>query len=648
MRYDIHVDGHARQGDVRLFFFHYDCRSGDQLRLSVRDGQAGFFTEEELAASGGVLWDPESHPPDAAQVDPTAVEPEKRAFSVDSVRAFSLRRVSECFGPAYALADTHVETPRIASGDMLLMGEVAELDPAGGPWRRGYLRAVRRLPGDDWFYRGHFKNDPCMPGTLMFEGCLQAMAFYMTALGYTLDKDGWRFEPVPDVPYRLRCRGQATPASRELVYEVFVSALRGPSEPALYADLLCTVDGVKAFHCRRMGLRLAPDTPMARRQELGPASSPRAVTASGVKLDFGALLACAWGKPSEALGPRYAPFDGARRMPRLPGPPYHFMSRVTRLEGELGALQPGAEIEVEYDIPGDAWYFRENRTATMPFCVLLEANLQPCGWLALGTGIPLETGEGLHFRNLDGVGTLHRELRPDSGSLLTRVRLCSLSRSSGMSLVSFDVRSFCGGELVFEMKTGFGFFPKEALLHQVGLPASNDERAWLTRPSDEGFELSTLRGRAPLPSAMLFMLDRITGVWSTAGRAGLGRWRAEKDVRADEWFFKAHFYQDPVQPGSLGLQALLQLLQCAMIRGGLDRGLHSPRFQPIALGRALTWKYRGQVVPWNRVVSVELELKELGEDAAGRYAVADGALSVDEVRIYSVTDLAMRIVDAAV
>ena len=25
-RYDIHVDGHANQGDVRLFFFHYDCR----------------------------------------------------------------------------------------------------------------------------------------------------------------------------------------------------------------------------------------------------------------------------------------------------------------------------------------------------------------------------------------------------------------------------------------------------------------------------------------------------------------------------------------------------------------------------------------------------------------------------------------------
>ena len=36
--------------------------------------------------------------------------------------------------------------------------------------------------------------------------------------------------------------------------------------------------------------------------------------------------------------------------------------------------------------------------------------------------------------------------------------------------------------------------------------------------------------------------------------------RAEKAIVADQWFFKAHFYQDPVQPGSLGLEALLQAL----------------------------------------------------------------------------------------
>ncbi|MCB0069467.1 MAG: hypothetical protein KDD77_20030, partial [Caldilineaceae bacterium] len=48
------------------------------------------------------------------------------------------------------------------------------------------------------------------------------MAFYMAGLGYTLDRDGWRFEPVQDEMYKLVCRGQVIPTSRELTYEVFV------------------------------------------------------------------------------------------------------------------------------------------------------------------------------------------------------------------------------------------------------------------------------------------------------------------------------------------------------------------------------------------------------------------------------------------
>ena len=82
------------------------------------------------------------------------------------------------------------------------------VDPAGGPWRRGYLRAELDITPQQWFFEGHFKNDPCMPGTLMFEGCLQALAVYLAANGHALERDGWRFQPVPGIPYQLQCRGQ--------------------------------------------------------------------------------------------------------------------------------------------------------------------------------------------------------------------------------------------------------------------------------------------------------------------------------------------------------------------------------------------------------------------------------------------------------
>ena len=58
LHYEIHLDGYAQQGPVRLFFFHYDCYRGDERIFSVRHGQAGFFSDEELAHSNGVIWDP--------------------------------------------------------------------------------------------------------------------------------------------------------------------------------------------------------------------------------------------------------------------------------------------------------------------------------------------------------------------------------------------------------------------------------------------------------------------------------------------------------------------------------------------------------------------------------------------------------------
>jgi 3-hydroxymyristoyl/3-hydroxydecanoyl-(acyl carrier protein) dehydratase/1-acyl-sn-glycerol-3-phosphate acyltransferase len=683
LRYEIHVDGHASQGDVRLFFFHYDCHAHTEQagmpastgagrpQLSVRNGQAGFFTDEELADSAGVLWDAATgeHLGDA-RVDPPAVKCQASRFDRARLEDFARGRPDLCFGKGFEVGATHTRSPRISGGKMLLLEEVTELSPTGGPWGRGYLRAVDHLKPDDWFFEGHFKNDPCMPGTLMFEGCLQAMATYVAALGYTLDKDGWRFEPVPDETYKLRCRGQATPKSKELVYEVFVEGIEAGPTPTLWADLLCTVDGRKAFHCRRMGLRLVPGWPLDSLAEARTLVDTVPV-ASAKGFSFGArsILACAWGKPSEAFGPMYEPFDGPRRVPRLPGPPYLFMSRVTKVGGEIGAMQLGSSAEIEYDIPPDAWYFEANGARTMPFCVLLEAALQPCGWLASYIGSALKSPEDLFFRNLDGTGTLLGEIGPDAGTLITRTKLTQLSRSAGMIIVSFqvtcDVRPAHpelvegGGpeRRVYDMKTVFGFFPKDALAAQVGLPTTDEQRAALAEPTapldsarGDVLELRSrparfFDGSARLPSEKLQMLHRVSGIWPKGGSAGLGRYRSEFDVEPNTWFLKAHFFQDPVQPGSLGLEAMVQLLQLAMI----DRGLASPgdRFEPIALGAPMTWKYRGQVLPKNRRMNVVLDLTRLGEDEHGKIAVADASLWVDGMRIYEATGVTMRAVKAA-
>ncbi|MFT3926479.1 MAG: beta-ketoacyl synthase N-terminal-like domain-containing protein [Myxococcales bacterium] len=653
LHYQITVDGHAEQDGVRLFFFHYDCWINDELRFSVRNGQAGFFTDQELARSAGVLWSAETAVPvarDEAQLEPARALCERTRFDHDDIRALTEGRLVDCLGPAFARAQTHSRTPTLPAGRMRMFDDVSHFDPRGGPWGRGYLRARLALKPDHWFFRGHFKNDPCMPGTLMFEGGLQAMQIMMIALGHTLDHDGSRFEPAQDHNYVLRCRGQATPASSEVVYEIFVEEILGGPAPTLYADILGSVDGHKAFHCTRMALRLVPAWPLdPGRLALEAAVDERPVAVvDGFRFDYASLMACAWGKPSSAFGPMYARFDGPRRVARLPAPPYHFLSRVRDVRGPIGGMQVGSRAEIEYDVPADAWYFAENNAPSMPFAVLLETALQPCGWLASYVGGALQSEDNLYFRNLDGKGMLHAELPPDVGTVTIETTLKSVSRADRISIFGFDVQMRAGERLLYSLETVFGFFPRETLADQVGLPTSAEQRACLREPSITQIDLArepspyygnTLR----LPSERLRVIDRITGLWPQGGKLALGRLRAETAIHADQWFFKAHFYQDPVQPGSIGLQALLQALEALAISLDLD-ARSAGRFETQASGVPMTWKYRGQVVPENRLVEVDVEITRIETGDRHTTVVGAGSLWVDGKRIYEAQGLAVRLV----
>ena len=649
--YDIHLDSHAITGAQRLMFFHYDCRVAGELRLSLDHGQAGFFTDGELAHSEGCLWRPEDQTIVAdPRLDPPAVACPRSAFTAEQVAAFAAGRPWDCFGPGWESARAHNRTPHLAQDPLRFIDTVDRFEPRGGPWGRGYMTCSLAISSEAWFLNGHFHNDPCMPGTLMFEGCLQAMAFYLTALGYTLPRDGWRFEPVEGEPFALTCRGQVTPRSRRLVLEVFVEEVCAGPVPMLYADLLGTVDGVKALHARRVGLRLVPGWPLDEGSPLlqGAVDAGPVARIGDLALDFRSLLACAIGRPSEAFGPAYRRFDGLERVARLPAPPYLFMSRILSVEGTYGTLQPGMAVEAAYEIPEDAWYFAENGNPTMPFAVLLEATLQPCGWLACYMGFPLSSPEPLLFRNLDGTGTLHAELRPGCGPLRTRARSTTVSRTPTLVILGFAVACTCDGIEICTLNSVFGFFPAEAFEDQAGLPTSAAQSALFTAPSQRAWLLDgakAAQGRPRMARPMLLMLDRIDLFEPGGGAAGLGWVRAQKDVDPEAWFFKAHFFRDPVQPGSLGVEAMLQLLQWTMLELGLDEGMVAPRFEPMALKEPMSWKYRGQVVPRNQRITVTLELTQRDRDARGAFARGTAALWVDGKRIYEAVGLGMRIVD---
>ncbi|SDM80251.1 PfaB family protein [Allokutzneria albata] len=251
---EVNVDGHSEYNGLIIFACRYDYWVGGELRVTVRS-RSGLFTDEALAGSPGVPWNPAEHVPagDAPlDIPPNACPPGK--FAPHQMLAFANGRAAECFGRAEMRS--HSASPRLGSERTWLLHEVTEFDPAGGPWGRGYLRVETPVADDAWFFDGHFRDDPCMPGNLIVDGGFQAMAFYLAALGFTADRDGWRFEPVRGETYDWRCGKQITPANERLVYELFIAEVRGGDEPTLIADVVCAVDGVNAFHGSRFGLTL--------------------------------------------------------------------------------------------------------------------------------------------------------------------------------------------------------------------------------------------------------------------------------------------------------------------------------------------------------------------------------------------------------
>ena len=345
------------------------------------------------------------------------------------------------------------------------------------------------------------------------------------------------------------------------------------------------------------------------------------------------------GNPSEAFGAPYRIFDAdsPRRIARLPRAPYQFLDRVTEIRGcEAFKMVAGGEVAADYDVPVDEWYFAANRQGDMPFAILLEIALQPCGWLSGYLGSALTSSDDLSYRNLGGTGTQFAPVRPGVGTLTTRIKNTRLSSSAGMIIQWFDFEVWAGAEKIYRGDTYFGFFPKAALEKQEGIKGAK-----LYEPS--AAELARAKSlphptAAPFADTILRMVDDITVFVADGGPKGLGFIRGTKRVNADEWFFQAHFYQDPVVPGSLGLESFLQLLKFAAVQ----RWGHAPtlRWETVAMNAKHEWVYRGQVIPRDSLVTVEAVITACDDEQL--LLTADGFLSVDGRVIYGMKNFTVR------
>jgi 3-oxoacyl-(acyl-carrier-protein) synthase/3-hydroxymyristoyl/3-hydroxydecanoyl-(acyl carrier protein) dehydratase len=258
MRYQIHLDRFFRQGDTHLFRFRFEATIAGEPLLTMTDGCAGFFTPAELAAGKGILPKPNSL---LTQDQPaSAWEPSIPlvAGSFDAAHLAALRRgeLAACFGEPFGRL--RLRRPlTLPAGLLRLLDRVPRLDPRGGAYGRGLIRAEQDIAPDAWFLTCHFVDDPVMPGTLMYEGCLQAFRFYLLHMGWVAESAEAHFEPVPGLATRLRCRGQVTAAVRTVAYEVAIKQLGFDPEPFAVADAVLYADGRPIVEIADLSLRLA-------------------------------------------------------------------------------------------------------------------------------------------------------------------------------------------------------------------------------------------------------------------------------------------------------------------------------------------------------------------------------------------------------
>jgi 3-hydroxymyristoyl/3-hydroxydecanoyl-(acyl carrier protein) dehydratase len=640
IHYDIRIARFFRQGNTHLFRFNFDATVNGEPVLTMRDGCAGFFTREELDAGQGIVQTemsrqraPGTRPADWSDLVPMFVE------SYDNGQVTALRNgdLAGCFGPLFE--NLGLQNPvQLPGGRMKLVDRIIELDPAGGRFGLGRIRGEMDIFPDDWFLTCHFVDDHVMPGTLMYECCLHTLRVYLTRMGWVGEADRIVYEPVPGVASQLKCRGEVNETTKKVIYEIVIKELGYNPSPYAIADTLMYVDGRPVIEMNNMALQLTGLT----REELEQRWQHRETgedQPAEPLFDHASIRAFAVGNPSEAFGDRYRVFDAERVIARLPGPPYQFLDRVTRIDWPQWVMKAGGTITAEYDVPEDAWYFDANRQSTMPFAVLLEIALQPCGWFAAYMGSALTSDTDLHFRNLGGNATQRANVAPGSGTLSVDVKCTNVSSSAGMIIQNYEYTVRGRQGVVYTGDTYFGFFSAAALENQVGLGADK-----MYQPSQAELSVSApfdYPADPPYPGTRWRMVNRIDVYDPKGGKNGLGFIRGSILVDPEAWFFKAHFYQDPVWPGSLGLEAFLQVLKLIAVERWAVGG--EPQLEALALNEAHSWTYRGQVLPVDKEVTVEATVTRIDDDKQRIHA--EGHLTVDGRVIYEMSNFTVRLTE---
>ncbi|MGI2099451.1 beta-ketoacyl synthase N-terminal-like domain-containing protein [Shewanella oncorhynchi] len=669
----------------------------------LADGKGVIHTEAEIKARNLALNNPNKQ-----RFNPL-LDCAQSQFDYSQIHKLLGADIGGCFGGAHAAHQAQYGLqPSLcfASEKFLMIEQVSNLEVHGGAWGLGSVQGHKQLEADHWYFPCHFKGDQVMAGSLMAEGCGQLLQFFMLHIGMHLGVKDGRFQPLENASQKVRCRGQVLPQSGLLTYRMEITEIGMSPRPYAKANIDILLNGKVVVDFQNLGVMIKEEAECTRYLADNDTSTANNTTKNVAKNTASAAplmaqlpdLTAPTNKgvvPLQHVPAPIAPADSkyANRVPdTLPFTPYHMFefatgdiencfgpdfsiyrglipprtpcgdlqltTRVVAIDGKRGELKKPSSCIAEYEVPANAWYYDKNsHHAVMPYSVLMEISLQPNGFISgyMGTtlGFP---GQELFFRNLDGSGKLLHHVDLRGKTIVNDSRLLSTVIAGSNIIQNFSFELSCDGEPFYQGKAVFGYFKGDALKNQLGIDNGKTTQPWHVQNgivADSQINLLDKQHRsfnAPkgqphyrLAGGQLNFIDKAEIV-KAGGKAGLGYLYAERTIDPSDWFFQFHFHQDPVMPGSLGVEAIIELMQTYAIDQDLGAGFKNPKFGQILSD--IKWKYRGQINPLNKQMSLDVHITSVTDDNGKRIIMGDANLSKDGLRIYEVKDIAICIEEA--
>lgn len=356
------------------------------------------------------------------------------------------------------------------------------------------------------------------------------------------------------------------------------------------------------------------------------------------------------GRISRCLGPDFARYDGIR-IPRIPNGELKMMSRVMAITGTPRDPGQPAAITVEYDSLPGTWYYHDSAYTAVPYVVLMETALQPCGFLsAYLDSYALVPHREYFFRNLDGSARLFALPDLRGQTITTQARLLNNVVSGGTVIQKYAFELSCSGQVFYAGESTFGYFAADSMANQVGLDGGQRVPVAIHgQNSLKTLDLARLayaqdstRPHLRLSRGYLSLLDEVI-ISPQGGNYHQGYGYARRKINPRDWFYPYHFHGDPVMPGSLGVEAMLEAMQGYALAEGLGNNLRSPYFSPAVSAGPVSWRYRGQIKPQHNLMELEVHLKSPQQASNGLLLTGDASLWIDGLRIYEVQNLGLGI-----